>query len=182
MHKRWNADEIDRLSTHRERNEVIAGERFVQPPQSSTHQQAIIRLATWLLPYCDAMSLTLIIARAEVRFGEFDRVEPDLFVIPRAADGRRAGSFADVGRLLLVVEVVSPGTAIVDRVQKRELYRAHGVPEYWVVDAENRVVERLTPASEDAEIVGDAIEWRPVEERDAIRIELATYFRCVCDG
>ena len=141
MHKRWNADEIDRLSTHRERNEVIAGERFVQPPQSSTHQQAIIRLATWLLPYCDAMSLTLIIARAEVRFGEFDRVEPDLFVIPRAADGRRAGSFADVGRLLLVVEVVSPGTAIVDRVQKRELYRAHGVPEYWVVNLVDGQIE-----------------------------------------
>lgn len=41
----------------------------------------------------------------------------------------------------LVVEVLSPGTAHVDRTKKRDLYRRSGVREYWIADPEARIVE-----------------------------------------
>ncbi|OGK95030.1 MAG: hypothetical protein A3J45_09530 [Candidatus Rokubacteria bacterium RIFCSPHIGHO2_02_FULL_69_13] len=41
----------------------------------------------------------------------------------------------------LVVEILSPSTAGADRSTKRQLYARHGVPYYWIVDPEARVVE-----------------------------------------
>ncbi len=45
-----------------------------------------------------------------------------------------------------MVEVVSPGTASYDRREKRDLYAAAGVREYWIADPGHRVVELLTLA------------------------------------
>lgn len=67
-----------------------------------------------------------------------------------------------------------------DRVTKRVLYRANGVPEYWVVNIETRMVERWTTVSEKAELVSDTLAWQPVAEHDAaLAIDLATYFRSI---
>ena len=43
-------------------------------------------------------------------------------------------------------EILSPTTADVDRRRKRDLYARYGVPCYWIVDADARVIEmyRLT--------------------------------------
>lgn len=42
-----------------------------------------------------------------------------------------------------MIEILSPGRENLtrDRVAKRQLYRKHGVKEYWIVDSENRAVE-----------------------------------------
>ena len=45
-------------------------------------------------------------------------------------------------RPCLIVEVLSPSTEKHDRGVKLEDYAAHGVGEYWVMDAERRVVEQ----------------------------------------
>src|SRR6185295_2149269 len=42
----------------------------------------------------------------------------------------------------LVIEVISPGSSSKDRVQKRHDYAAIGVPEYWLIDPEARILER----------------------------------------
>jgi Uma2 family endonuclease len=47
------------------------------------------------------------------------------------------------GRPDLVVEVVSPSSKRYDRVKKLHWYAQLGVPEYWVVDPEAQMVERL---------------------------------------
>jgi len=49
-----------------------------------------------------------------------------------------------VGPPDLVVEVVSPGTASYDRREKRDLYAAAGIREYWIADPGHRAVELLT--------------------------------------
>jgi Uma2 family endonuclease len=41
----------------------------------------------------------------------------------------------------LVVEVLSPSTALKDRHTKFELYQQQGVPYYLIVDADNEVIE-----------------------------------------
>ena len=41
----------------------------------------------------------------------------------------------------LVVEIISPGSVVRDRVQKKEIYEKAGIPEYWIVDPKYALVE-----------------------------------------
>ena len=45
------------------------------------------------------------------------------------------------GAPTLVVEVLLPSTAHLDRGRKMTLYAEHGVPYYWIADPESRSVE-----------------------------------------
>lgn len=45
-----------------------------------------------------------------------------------------------VGVPVLVVEVLSPSTAAHDTIRKMLLYERAGVPEYWIVEPEERAV------------------------------------------
>ena len=177
--KRWTAAEIDAFPEDGNRYEVIDGEKLVTPAPSLVHQRAVLQLAAVLLPYCDACGVDLIIAPAEVKFGEYDQVQPDLFVMPRTSDGKSPERFADVGRLLLAVEVASPSSRHTDRVRKRKLYQELGVPEYWVVDVQGRVVERWMSARASEERIGDELLWQPVMDHAPIEIELPEFFRRV---
>jgi Uma2 family endonuclease len=64
-------------------------------------------------------------------------VQPDISVFCSAAhlDDKGAKGPPD-----LVVEILSPSTSGKDMIVKRALYERHGVPEYWIVDPETRVV------------------------------------------
>jgi Uma2 family endonuclease len=42
-----------------------------------------------------------------------------------------------VAELLLVIEIVSPGSEAMDEVTKRREYAAAGIPQYWVVDRDD---------------------------------------------
>ena len=75
----------------------------------------------------------------------------------------RSGSDV-VRRLLLAVEVVSPGSARHDRVTKPPRYQRNRVPEYWIVDDSSRTVERWRPGDERAELIADGTYF--VVERD----------------
>ena len=174
--KRWSAAEIDAFPKDGNRYEVIDGARVVTPAPSLVHQRAVLQLAALLLPYCDACGVDLIIAPADVKFGEYDQVQPDLFVMPRTPDGKSPVRFADVGRLLLAVEVVSPSSRHTDRGRKRKLYQARGVPEYWVVDTDERLMERWTMGSANADLLDDVFMWQPIVEHAPIAIELPAFF------
>jgi Uma2 family endonuclease len=63
-----------------------------------------------------------------------------------------------VAQPLLLIEVLSPSTARVDRVVKRQRYQQLGT-EYWIVDLDARVVERWLPADARPEVITDAIRW-----------------------
>src|SRR6185312_12215292 len=90
-------------------------------------------------------------APADVHFSDDTVVEPDLFVIP-LVEGRRPRSREEVGRLLLVIEILSRSTARADRTVKRQKYQGEGVPEYWIVDGDARLVERWRPADDRPEV------------------------------
>ncbi|MEO8227959.1 MAG: Uma2 family endonuclease, partial [Gemmatimonadota bacterium] len=69
--------------------------------------------------------------------------------------------WSDITSLLLVIEVVSPRSARYDRSVKRFCYQRAGVPDYWTVDLDARLVERWTPADTRPEIVTSAFRWQP---------------------
>jgi hypothetical protein len=63
----------------------------------------------------------------------------------------------------LVVEVLSPTSGSIDRVKKPRRYGDFGVPEYWVVDPEERVVWvwRFAAGGVDPERVTERVLWHP---------------------
>lgn len=74
----------------------------------------------------------------------------------------------------LVIEVISPSSSSKDRVQKRHDYAAIGVPEYWLIDPEARILESQV-LREGAYLIVEAIEgdviFRP-ESFEGLEIEL----------
>src|SRR4051812_30396344 len=64
---------------------------------------------------------------------------PDLTVWAKGQPPRRArSSYAGLDGLLLVIEVISADSALIDRVVKKAEYAAAGVPRYWIVDRDAR--------------------------------------------
>ena len=52
---------------------------------------------------------------------------------------RKGNSFLNAPQFVL--EVLSPSTAKYDRTEKKEIYRSEEVPEYWIIDIRQRLVE-----------------------------------------
>ncbi|GAB2999088.1 Uma2 family endonuclease [Saccharothrix stipae] len=57
---------------------------------------------------------------------------PDLVVVPR--DAIKEGGMPRASDVLVVIEIVSPGSKRMDRVIKRGEYADAGIPHYWIVD------------------------------------------------
>jgi Uma2 family endonuclease len=131
------------------RHELIDGEHLVSPAPALRHQQVVLNLASTLRTFVRARQLgTVLVAPVDVLFSQLDVVEPDvLYVAGTHADRLRERYVA--GAPDLAVEVLSPSSRGVDRIRKRRLYAAGGVPEYWIVDpdAETLEVYRAAPPS-----------------------------------
>ena len=172
----WTVEMVRALPDDGSRYEVIGGELFVTPAPSWTHQRAVGELFLMLAPHVRQHGIgDVLIAPADVMFGPRDMVEPDLFVVP-LVNGAPPRTWEEVGRLLLAVEVLSPSTIRTDRSRKRELYQRKNVPEYWVVDVDNRMVERWPPNDAAAETLTSTLEWQPARFTDPLTIDLSQYF------
>lgn len=177
--KVWTVDDLEHLPDDGRRYEVIDGELLVTPAPSLDHQEAIARLHLLLAPYVAAHRCGhVVFAPADVVFSPRRGVQPDLFVLP-LAEGRRPRRFAEAGRLLLAVEVLSPSTARADRVEKRRVYREEGVAEYWIVDLDARVIERSTPADDRADVIVDRLEWHAEGAPVPLVVDVERYFEDV---
>lgn len=179
--RHWTVDDVHALPDDGNRYEVIDGELLVTPAPSWRHQAAVLRLYSLLDEYLRGERIGYALAApADVMFSPTRLVQPDVFVAP-LVNGRRPEQFADVGRLLLAAEVLSPSTARSDRVSKRTLFHAEQVPEYWIVDLDSRTFERSTPADTRPDILVDAVTWHPEGASMPLAIDLAEYFHAVLD-
>lgn len=160
--------------------EVINGELFVTPAPILLHERAVRLLSELLQPYARAVAAEMFGAPADIVLTPETLVQPDIFVVPRQK-GVRLTAWEQVKALLLTVEVISPKTARRDRTVKRDYYQARGVPEYWIVDNNARMVERWRPHSTDAEVVRGILVWHPVPEHPPLTIDLVEFFRTVFD-
>jgi Uma2 family endonuclease len=150
---------------------------FVTPAPSVKHQRAVLELALLVAPYLRANQIgEAIISPADVIvYGPRQFVQPDLFAVP-LVDGAPMRAWTDVGRLLLAVEVVSPSTEHADRGRKQKLYFEKGIPEYWIVDIDGRVIERRRPDDSPVEVLTELLEWRPDSDVPPLVIDLGAYF------
>ena len=172
----WTVEMVRSLPDDGNRYEVVGGDLLVTPVPTWRHQRAVGGLYRLLDQYVrDHMLGEVIFAPADIEFDDRNMVEPDLFVIP-LVEGPRPRKWADVGRLLLAAEVLSPSTARHDRFTKRRLYQAHGVPEYWIVDLDARLIERWRPDQERPDIIADTLRWQPSPGKPALDLDLPGYF------
>ncbi len=177
--RRWTVDEVLAIPDDGKRREVIDGELFVSPAPTLVHQRVLsilhYRIREYLLAHPAGEILT---SPADIVFDRETLVQPDIFVAP-LVNGRRPSSWKDIRHLLLAIEVLSPSTARLDRVRKRERYQRAGVPEYWIVDHDARAIERWRPEDERPEILAERIEWIPavdVPPAEGLVIALADFF------
>lgn len=137
------ADLDDRPEWHQDglRVELIHGELFVSPAPIRRHQDVLKRLVAAFLEHEHDHGGALYFAPTGVLLTDDTMVQPDaLFLGPDAAARLRDPRFVDVVPDL-VVEVSSPTTRRLDLINKRGLYEATGVPEYWFVDLEEGVID-----------------------------------------
>lgn len=172
----WTVEMLDALPEDGNRYEIVDGELLVSPLPSLAHQRAALRLGELLQAYARRVGgLEAFGTPIGVRYSHTTEVQPDVAVIP-LVDGRPARRFEEVGRLLLAIEVLSPSTARHDRFTKRRKYLERGVPEYWVVDLDERAVERWQPGDELPVIVRDTLVWRAPENDLLCEIDLVAFF------
>lgn len=179
INRLWTVDEVRALPDDGMRYEVVDGQLLVTPAPSWTHGEAVQELQYRLHAWLRTVGIGHVkVAPADVVLGPRTLVQPDLFVVP-LVNGRRPDDWQEAGRMLLAVEVLSPGTARRDRIIKRELYQRTQVPEYWIVDVDTRAVERWRANDLRAELLADRIEWRPEGAEEPLVIDLAEYFASV---
>lgn len=164
------------------RHELIHGELLTTPAPSATHERAQSLLFARLYAFIRAHgSGVLLSPPADISLDGMSLVQPDLFVIPRSS-GRLQRDWRDVTSLLLTVEIVAPETEHSDREVKRRHYMRFGVSEYWIVDPDQRRVERWRPAEDTPEILFETLTWQPEAPVIPLRIELAPFFDAVLKG
>jgi Uma2 family endonuclease len=130
-----------------ERLELIAGELTRREPVNTSHAVAVVlvgEILSSILP--KGMHLRI---QLPLVLGEYDEPFPDIAVV--------LGSPRDYLSLhpttaLLVVEV-SEASLKTDREVKGSLYAKAGIPEYWIVNLKERVVEVYREPAKDARAV-----------------------------
>jgi Uma2 family endonuclease len=177
----WTAEMARALPDDGKRYEVLDGELFVTPAPSLRHQTAAAELWARLNPYVRGLSLGVaLVSPADIEFSPRRLVQPDVFVAPATERGRPR-EWRDISSLLLAVEILSPSTARADRQGKRRIYQSEGVPEYWIVDLDARVVERWRPGDERPEIIAEVLVWHPRAGAQPLSIDLEAFFSEVLD-
>lgn len=171
--KVWTLGELHRLPDDGNKYELVRGELFVTPAPTDEHETIAARLTRVLDPFVAANDLGLVYRPRAVMQFEGSEVEPDLMV--RQPQRRKNASWRLAPKPILIVEIVSPSTRRRDHEQKKQLYLDAGVPEYWIVSAEERHVTIVRPG-EPERAERDRIVWSPTGASASLTISLAELF------
>jgi len=126
-----------------ERWELIDGVPYAMAPApTQQHQEISSEIHRQLANFLKGKPCKVFHAPFDVRLnadGKDDTVcQPDLLVVCDSAklDGKCCNGAPD-----LVIEILSPSTARLDRMVKFQQYLRAGIPEYWIVDPETKTVQ-----------------------------------------
>ena len=142
--KRYSWDDFVALDDD-DRRELIDGELVEVEVPNKLHEHIVAALIMFLGVWARAGRRGLVLGSGyKIRIDAHRGVMPDVQFF-RA--NNPAATSVDValerGRPDLAVEIISPSSRRFDRVKKLGWYARIGVPEYWIVDADARTIERL---------------------------------------
>ncbi len=134
-------DDLAALPPDSKRYELLEGELYVTPSPRPRHQMVVGNLYLILAEHVRRLGLgEVFLSPIDVILTNITVVEPDLVYLD-AARLAQVSERAIEGPPTLAIEVLSPSTAAADRGIKRQLAARYGVPHYWLVDADARVIE-----------------------------------------
>ena len=186
----WTVDEVWALPEEPGvRYEVVDGELLLNPSPALRHQLAVTELVGELRAYGRRTGAGVVLtAPFDVVLNPVDTlVQPDVLVVPPdavrsgapGADAECAAESDGPGAsLLLVVEVLSPGTARQDRLRKRPRYQRAAIP-VWLVDLDGCVIEQWAPGSDRPVVCTDTLEWVPAGAVEPFRLDVAALMALV---
>ncbi|WP_067725846.1 Uma2 family endonuclease [Oceanobacillus damuensis] len=127
--------------------EIINGiPHNMSPGPSTKHQQVSMNLSYQLMNFFISQNCQVFAAPFDVRLFSagksddevFHVVQPDISVI---CDENKLDEKGCAGSPDLIIEILSPSSAKMDKMKKRNLYERAHVKEYWIVDPLNELVE-----------------------------------------
>jgi Uma2 family endonuclease len=127
-----------------ERFELIDGVAYAMSAPGTSHQQISMILSAKLYNHFEGKKCRPFAAPFDVRlFYEEDEsddtvVQPDLVVV---CDLDKLGKEGCQGAPNLVIEILSPSNTVIEMHRKLDLYQSARVPEYWVIDPEEKFIE-----------------------------------------
>jgi Uma2 family endonuclease len=119
--------ELDRMPDDGRRYEILDGALVVSPRPGNPHQEVAAELLGMLRAACPAGLRAL--PEPAVRISRHTEFAPDLVVIRQ----EQVNAAKCTEPPLLVVEIRSPSTALIDLNAKKAAYEGFGVGSYWVV-------------------------------------------------
>ena len=124
--------------------ELIAGVLYMTPPPGYSHGNAAARLNRLLSEYLIKTQAkgTLYFPRTGIMRSPNSWLEPDLFYVTDETHARLDPTYPNyLTTADLVIEVISPSSAIYDRNTKADTYAALGIKELWLVDEASGIIE-----------------------------------------
>ena len=123
------------------RYQLIEGELFIAPAPNRYHQDITFNLEYILHEYLEEYPIRkLYHASFDVYLDEHNVFQPDIVFVSKARLSILTNAGAE-GAPDFVVEILSPKTAQLDRVQKRQVYTRAGVQELWIINPERKEIE-----------------------------------------
>ena len=124
------------------RYELLHGRVVMTPPAGYPHGAVAVRISSPIAPLARATGAIVFDSSQGFELPTGDTVAPDVSVVSAE---RWALTTPIMGKFLrvvpeLVVEILSESTASRDRGEKKGIYGAAGVLEYWIVDTRARTV------------------------------------------
>ena len=120
--------DLDRIPDDGRRYELLDGALIVSPRPTTVHQVLAGRLYSILSSACPEG--LCVVPEPAVELGPQTEFDPDLVVVRMD----QVGGAKFTGPPLLVIEIRSPSTALVDLNRKKAAYERFGVPSYWIVN------------------------------------------------
>jgi len=157
--------------------ELVCGDLVEIEVPGLRHEHAVGVIGFELCRWCLAHKAgRVLLSGYKIRIDDHHGVMPDAQVYRRGNPARLEEAGLTEGRPDLAVEVVSPSSGRYDRVRKLQWYAGLGVPEYWVVDPNERSLWRLVLQGDHyvvAQVHEEAETFRP-ESFPGLEIPLAT--------
>lgn len=134
----FTPEDRERMPEDGRRVELIDGALVVSPSAGRAHNDLVMHLFRLLDRSCPP-DVTIYNVPYDYRLPDDSELVPDI-TVARTAD---LGPKRLTRTPLLVVEVISPSSRLMDPLVKREKYQQAGVPAYWVADPVGRTVQVL---------------------------------------
>jgi len=154
------------------RHEIIDGDHYVTPSPNLEHQRYSRRIQFQLYEQIELQGRGEVFnAPCDVELSAHDIVVPDLIVVLTDNAGILETQKVH-GSPDLVVEILSRSTKQRDRGLKKRLYERTGVPEYWIVVPNQRVVEQYALADGRYRLVATQAEAIELRQLPDVRVDL----------